>query len=344
MASLRWTPCSDQQSGLCHDGVSLMDALEADKILLFVFCVVPGFVALKAYETMSGWRLGDTSRQLMDALTYSFANYVVCAFPVWWMHQHDVPKEHPFWYGLFWLFTVLILPVSLSLGFWKLRTSSFMQSSFPHPVGRAWDYFFSKRTQHWVIVTLKDGRQFAGRYGVRSFSSSAPHPEQLYLEEAWKLNDAGGCSRSSTATRRSTTGCATACRSSGSRRMGARPVLRARVIDADGKNDLLAVQQFTVHGQKIRRPDVVLFVNGLPLVVIELKNPPTSTRTSRRPTTRSRPTRPTFRSCSIFNLLNVISDGTVARYGSLTADLAGTRAGACWAARRSAKGSSSWRC
>lgn len=173
-----------------------MDALEADKILLFLFCVVPGFVALKAYETMSGWRLGDTSRQLMDALTYSFANYVVCAFPVWWMHQHDVPKEHPFWYGLFWLFTVLILPVSLSLGFWKLRTSSFMQSSFPHPVGRAWDYFFSKRTQHWVIVTLKDGRQFAGKYGVRSFSSSAPHPEQLYLEEAWKLNDAGGFDRS----------------------------------------------------------------------------------------------------------------------------------------------------
>ena len=172
-----------------------MEALEADKVLLFLFCVVPGFVALKAYETMSGWRSGDTSRQLMDALTYSFANYVVCAFPVWWMHQHGVPQEHPFWYGAFWLFTVLILPVSLSLGFWKLRTSRFMQSSFPHPVGRAWDYVFSRRTRHWVIVTLKDGKQFAGKYDSRSFSSSAPHPEQLYLEQAWKLTASGGFDR-----------------------------------------------------------------------------------------------------------------------------------------------------
>ena len=55
---------------------------------------------------------------------------------------------------------------------------------------------------------------------------------------------------------------------------GRRTVMRARVIgDKAGDNDLLAVQQFTVQGAKVRRPDIVLFVNGLPLVVIELKNP-----------------------------------------------------------------------
>ena len=42
--------------------------------------------------------------------------------------------------------------------------------------------------------------------------------------------------------------------------------------DPDG-NDWLAVNQFTVvEGRHARRPDVVLFVNGLPLAVIELKN------------------------------------------------------------------------
>jgi len=51
---------------------------------------------------------------------------------------------------------------------------------------------------------------------------------------------------------------------------------QARVIDFDtpDNNDWLAVNQFTVaDGQHTRRPDVVLFVNGLPLAVIELKNP-----------------------------------------------------------------------
>ena len=38
-------------------------------------------------------------------------------------------------------------------------------------------------------------------------------------------------------------------------------------------NDWLAVNQFTViEGQHNRRPDIVVFINGLPLAVIELKN------------------------------------------------------------------------
>jgi type I restriction enzyme R subunit len=51
---------------------------------------------------------------------------------------------------------------------------------------------------------------------------------------------------------------------------------QARVIDYDHPeaNDWVAVNQFTVvEGQRERRPDIVLFLNGLPLGVIELKNP-----------------------------------------------------------------------
>jgi type I restriction enzyme R subunit len=56
---------------------------------------------------------------------------------------------------------------------------------------------------------------------------------------------------------------------------------KVRLVDFDDAevNDWLAVNQFTVieagHGKEAanRRPDVVVFVNGLPLCVIELKNP-----------------------------------------------------------------------
>ena len=43
---------------------------------------------------------------------------------------------------------------------------------------------------------------------------------------------------------------------------------------SDGRaNDWLAVNQFTViEGQHNRRPDIVVFVNGLPLALTELKN------------------------------------------------------------------------
>ena len=46
-----------------------------------------------------------------------------------------------------------------------------------------------------------------------------------------------------------------------------------RLIDFDHpeENDFLVVNQFTVHELDTKRPDIVVFVNGLPLVVIELK-------------------------------------------------------------------------
>ena len=101
-----------------------------------------------------------------------------------------------------------------------------------------------------------------------------------------------------------------------------RTVLRVRVIDFDGgKNDLLSVQQLTVQGNKLRRPDIVLFVNGLPLVVIELKNPADINADFESAYNQIQTYKSDIPQLFWFNLFNVISDGTVARYGSLSADL-----------------------
>jgi len=104
---------------------------------------------------------------------------------------------------------------------------------------------------------------------------------------------------------------------------GHRAVVRVRVLDfEDARNDLLAVQQFTVQGgNKIRRPDIVLFVNGLPLVVIELKNPANLDADFEAAYRQIQTYKADVSQLFWFNLLNVISDGTVARYGSLSADL-----------------------
>lgn len=60
---------------------------------------------------------------------------------------------------------------------------------------------------------------------------------------------------------------------------------RARLIDWDdpAANDLAAVNQFTIEGPKqTRRPDVLLFVNGLPMALFELKRPGKALREGRR--------------------------------------------------------------
>ncbi|MEG3157676.1 type I restriction endonuclease subunit R [Lysobacter zhanggongensis] len=103
---------------------------------------------------------------------------------------------------------------------------------------------------------------------------------------------------------------------------GRRTVMRVRVIGGEiGDNDLLAVQQFTVQGAKLRRPDIVLFVNGLPLVVVELKNPADLNADFESAWHQIQTYKADVPQLFWFNLLNVISDGAVARYGSLSAAL-----------------------
>jgi type I restriction enzyme R subunit len=103
---------------------------------------------------------------------------------------------------------------------------------------------------------------------------------------------------------------------------GTPTVIRVRIINFEGKNDFLAVRQFTVQNQKVRRPDIVLFINGIPLVVIELKNPAIINTDIESAYNQIQTYKSDIPQLFWFNLLNIISDGTVARYGSITADLA----------------------
>lgn len=98
---------------------------------------------------------------------------------------------------------------------------------------------------------------------------------------------------------------------------------QARLIDFDDPdaNDWLAVNQYTVIENKAnRRPDVVIFVNGMPLGVIELKNPGDENATLDGAFNQLQTYKSQISSLFRTNAVMVISDGIAARIGSLTAD------------------------
>jgi type I restriction enzyme R subunit len=81
------------------------------------------------------------------------------------------------------------------------------------------------------------------------------------------------------------------------------------------------VSQFTVIESKAnRRPDIVLFVNGLPLGVIELKKPGDENATLDGAFDQLQTYKAQITSTFRTNAALVISDGIAARTGSLTAD------------------------
>ena len=86
-------------------------------------------------------------------------------------------------------------------------------------------------------------------------------------------------------------------------------------------NQFLVVNQFTITGSKgNRRPDVIVFINGLPLAVIELKNPADSNADIWSAYQQLQTYKEEIADLFVFNEALVVSDGLNARVGSLTAN------------------------
>ena len=87
------------------------------------------------------------------------------------------------------------------------------------------------------------------------------------------------------------------------------------------ENEFLAVNQYTVtEGKHTRRPDVLLFVNGIPLVLVELKNPGDENATTRKAFQQLQTYKQELPTLLTYNVALVASDGLTARIGTLTAD------------------------
>jgi type I restriction enzyme R subunit len=87
------------------------------------------------------------------------------------------------------------------------------------------------------------------------------------------------------------------------------------------QNEWLAINQFTIKGAKhSRRPDIILFVNGLPLVLLELKNPTDENADIWKAFDQIQTYKDQIPDVFQYNEVLVISDGTEARLGSLSSD------------------------
>lgn len=86
-------------------------------------------------------------------------------------------------------------------------------------------------------------------------------------------------------------------------------------------NEFLAVNQFTIlENNNNRRPDIILFINGLPLVVIELKNPADENATIWTAFNQLETYKAQIPSLFPYNAISVISDGIEARAGTITSN------------------------
>ena len=91
--------------------------------------------------------------------------------------------------------------------------------------------------------------------------------------------------------------------------------------DSPANNELLVINQFSVKGEKTtRRPDLVVFINGLPIAVLELKNPSDETADIWKAFEQLQTYKTEISDLFLANAVLILSDGVNTRIGSLTAD------------------------
>ena len=174
-----------------------MGALEADKLVIFVLFVIPGFVSLRVYDLLYPAERVDGLRRLVEAISYSCINYAVLSpFLVPYWSSLTSPNLNKAVGILVLIGALLVAPIALAYLWNYLRLILARKGIIHHPIGRSWDYVFQKQKKYWIIIHLKDDREtIGGYYGSGSFASSAPEPQDIFLEEAWKMKTTGGFDR-----------------------------------------------------------------------------------------------------------------------------------------------------
>lgn len=91
-------------------------------------------------------------------------------------------------------------------------------------------------------------------------------------------------------------------------------------LDEADNNEFLVVNQFTIIGSGVnKRPDVIIFINGLPLVIFELKNAADSNATIKKAFDQLNTYKQVIPQLFAYNEVCVVSDGLEAKVGSYTA-------------------------
>ncbi|MFA6036890.1 MAG: DUF6338 family protein [Legionellales bacterium] len=167
------------------------DTTQINSLYLLLLFFFPGFISLKVYDLLVPNEKRNFSHDFLEAVSYSILNLSLLIFLL-------APAFALGWYENIWVFcvlaflTLLVFPAIWPILIYRLvMQNTFFSKWFVSPMRRPWDWFFSRRQPLWVIVHLKDRRKIGGVFASKSYASSYPIKEQIYLEEVWELNETG---------------------------------------------------------------------------------------------------------------------------------------------------------
>ncbi len=169
----------------------MAELLKADNLSMFLYFVVPGFVAMKVYDLIVPSDRRNFRESLIEVVSFSMFNL---AFTFWIIAEINKPEFRSNNSVLYYVATFLVVsvvPAGLAIATHKVLASRFLRGRMLHPTPTGWDYFFAKGESCWILFHLKSGAKLGGLYGENSFASSFPNEQEVYIQEIWRVDEQG---------------------------------------------------------------------------------------------------------------------------------------------------------
>lgn len=168
-----------------------MSIFNISNLVLFLIFFIPGFVSIKVHDLLIASDSRDFSKSVLEVIAYSAINLALLSGLIWAIFYYRFYENYPIIFAILVFLILFAFPAILPLIYVKIINQTWLAKYIVHPIKRPWDWVFSKKESYWIIVTLKDGRKIGGIFSDKSYASSFPLPEQIYLEEIWKLDNKG---------------------------------------------------------------------------------------------------------------------------------------------------------
>jgi len=171
--------------------VNLSGLLNPTVLVLAVFLVVPGFIAMKVYDLTTAAERRNFGNSLIEVISFSLINLFLWS----WLlllpfNVEKFPAKHPVWTYLIVVGIVIVSPFVLAILFRKLLDLKLLSNIILDPSPTGWDGFFRKREPCWLLFRLKDekGTAVGAYFGEESVASSHPNKQQVYVEKLYLVD------------------------------------------------------------------------------------------------------------------------------------------------------------
>ena len=161
--------------------------LNSESIPYLIVFVLPGYLSWSVWRVLFPVRTARVADSLIAIVMIGLVN----SFLVGWVipdvrELKSLVAQVASFAGVY-----LIAPVLWPLIIRALLQIPFVSQRIVHPIPKAWDFFFGLHVPCFVLARLKNGTLLGGVMGSRSFASSYPSDEDLYLEQLWKVTAQG---------------------------------------------------------------------------------------------------------------------------------------------------------